>query len=151
MSSPLFRSRGSRRTGSRRGLTLVEIIIVIAILSTLMALVAGTMLGAQDEANVDLTKLQMQKVKSSLEMYAAKHSGKYPTTSEGLAAAKKWLPNGEVPTDTWGNEFQYYSPGTHSEQAYELISLGKDGQEGGEETDADINSWELGKGNSDEK
>ncbi|MFO0004187.1 MAG: type II secretion system protein GspG [bacterium] len=48
-----------------------------------------------------------------------------------------------MPADAWGNEFQYYSPGTHSQAPYELISLGKDGQEGGADANADIKSWAL--------
>ena len=45
--------------------------------------------------------------------------------------------------DAWGNEFQYFSPGTSGDRDYEIISLGKDGQEGGEDADGDIRSWEA--------
>jgi general secretion pathway protein G len=130
------------RLHAESGLTLVEIIIVIAILGTLMAILAGSLFGAQDEANVDMTRLQISQVEGGLDIYAAKHGGKYPSTSEGLASVKKYLKGGEIPKDAWGNEFQYFSPGTHGDHPYELISLGKDGQEGGEDVNADITNFD---------
>ncbi len=137
------RSRLVRRR-SRAGLTLVEIMVVIAILGTLMTIVAVNVVGALDDANVDATKLQIKKVEQGLQMYAAKHKGKFPSTSDGLEAAAKYFPDNKVPTDAWGNPFQYYSPGTNGDHPYEIISLGKDGAEGGEGADADIRSWEIG-------
>jgi general secretion pathway protein G len=61
--------------------------VVIAILGTLMAIIGSSVIGQLDNANVDATKLQMQKVDQTLQMYAAKHKGKFPSTSEGLEAA----------------------------------------------------------------
>ena len=52
-----------------------------------------------------------------------------------------YLEKGKVPKDPWGNEFVYLSPGTHGD--FDLISLGKDGEPGGEGVDADINNWEI--------
>ena len=128
---------------SRRGMTLIEIMIVLAILATLMTVLAVGIVGRLDEANVETTKLTMNNIKGELEIYKARHKGKFPATSEGLAAAYK---SKEVPKDAWGNEFQYFSPGTHGDNDYELISLGKDGTEGGEDYDADIKSWEDSDG-----
>ena len=129
----------------RRGLTLVEIMVVIAILGTLMAIVGVNVVNRMQEANVETTKLQIKQIEQNLAMYAAKHKGKFPSTSDGLEAAAKYFPDGSVPTDSWGNAFQYYSPGTHGDHDYEIISLGRDGAEGGEEYDADIESWSIGK------
>ena len=136
--------RLARRAHRRAGLTLVEIMVVIAILGTLMAVVAVNVLGYMDEANAEATKLQIKRIEEGLIAYAAKHKGRYPKTSDGLDAAKKYFPNNAVPRDAWGYEFQYFSPGTQSEADYEIISLGKDGQEGGQDADADIRSWEIG-------
>ncbi len=135
------RRRHLSRAADERGLALVEIMVVIAILGMLMAVVAVNVMGSLDQANVDTTKLTIKKVEQGLQMYAAKHKGKMPTTSQGLEAAAKYFPDNSVPTDAWGNEFQYFSPGTHGDHPYEIISLGKDGQEGGEDVNADIESW----------
>lgn len=131
------------RRRRRAGLTLVEIMVVIAILGVLMTVLGGSLLGALDDSNVSATKLTMGKIDQALQIYAAKHKGKYPSTSEGLAAAAKYMSDGKVPQDAWGNDFQYFSPGTNSSAPYELVSLGKDGQEGGEDSNADIQSWNL--------
>lgn len=125
----------------RSGMTLIEIMAVLAILGIIASIVTVTVVGALDDAAVEATRIKMGQVKQGLELYYGKNR-KYPTTGEGLAAAKKYLPNGEVPTDDWGNEFQYFSPGTSSDKPYEIVSLGKDGKEGGEEANADIKSWE---------
>ena len=135
-----------RRRARRAGMTLMEIMIVIAILGVLMTVVVVNLAGAQDDANVELTKTQIKKMEEALMMYSLKHKNKYPSTSEGLAAASKYFnADGTVPTDAWGNEFLYFSPGTHGDHTYEIISLGKDGKDGGEETNADIVSWDMNK------
>ncbi len=147
--SPLLQRAAMARTAahsSQRGLTIVEIMVVIAILGTLMTIVAVNVIGSLDEANSDATRLQIKKVEQGLQMYAAKNKGRYPNTSDGLEAAKKYFPDNKVPTDAWGYEFQYYSPGSRSGGDYDIISLGKDGQEGGEGTNADIYSWDDGEG-----
>ncbi|MEN9785200.1 MAG: hypothetical protein RLZZ299_464 [Pseudomonadota bacterium] len=140
------RSRLSASTlASRRGMSLVEIMVVIAIIGVLMTVVAVNVVGYLDEANASATKIQIKNMESALTTYAAKHRGKYPSTGEGLDAAKKFFPNNTVPTDAWGNAFQYRSPGNGS-AAYEIISLGKDGREGGEDANADISSATMSTG-----
>ena len=128
-------------SASRKGMSLVEIMVVIAIIGVLMTVIAVNVLGFLDDANADATKIQIKKMEESLTVYAAKHKGKFPTTGEGLAAVKKYLPDGEVPTDSWGNAYLYFSPGTHGDHGFEIISLGKDGKEGGTDADADITSY----------
>lgn len=128
---------------SRKGMSLVEIMVVIAIIGVLMTVVAVNVIGYLDEANADATRIQIKKMEEALITYASKHKGKFPSTGEGLQAAKKYFPDNEVPTDAWGNAFQYFSPGTHGDHPYEIVSLGKDGKEGGEDANADIQSWNL--------
>lgn len=123
----------------RRGMTLVEIMVVIAIIGTMMSIVGFAVADNFAKANVETTKLTMQQIDKNLGMYAAAKKGKFPTTSEGLSAAAKYFPDGAVPKDSWGNEFIY----TASGRGYEIVSLGADGVEGGEDYDADINSAEL--------
>ena len=136
--APFFNARRDRE-----GMTLVEIMVVIAILGTLMTVLAVNLAGRMDDANVDTTILQIKQIETNLQLYAAKKRGKYPSTSDGLDAAAKYFPDGKVPKDAWGNDFLYYAPGTNGDNDYEIVSLGKDGAEGGEGPDADINSWEL--------
>ncbi|MED5372750.1 MAG: type II secretion system major pseudopilin GspG [Myxococcota bacterium] len=128
---------------SQQGMTLVEIMVVIAILGTIMSVVAFSVVGKLDEANCEATKLTMKNADQALQLYSAKKKGKFPSTSDGLAAAKKYFNDGDVPVDAWGNELQYFSPGSHSDAPYELVSLGKDGVEGGDEANADIQSWNM--------
>lgn len=123
----------------RRGMTLVEIMVVIAIIGTMMSIVGFQVAQSFAQANVETTKLTMQQIDKSLGLYAAAKKGKFPSSSEGLSAAAKYFPDGEVPKDAWGNEFIY----TASGRGYEIISLGADGVEGGEDVDADIKSSEI--------
>jgi general secretion pathway protein G len=109
-----------------------------------MTVIAVNVTGFLDDANVSSTKIQINNIEKALVAYSTKHKGKYPSTAEGLDAAKKYFPNGTSPADAWGTPFQYYSPGTHGKHDYEIISLGKDGKEGGEDADADIYSWDMG-------
>ena len=131
--------RSSLLRSARKGLTLVEIMVVMAILGVLMAVLGGSLLGYLDSANEDATKLTIGKMDQALQVCAAKHKGKYPSTSQGLEAAAKYMPDGKVPQDAWGQDFQYFSPGTHSDAPYDILSVGKDGQEG---SDDDVKSWD---------
>ncbi|MBL8614012.1 MAG: type II secretion system protein GspG [Deltaproteobacteria bacterium] len=99
-----------------------------------------TKLGSLGPHYVDDTVLQMKKVGSDLDMYAAKHKGQYPSTAEGLAAARTYFADNKVPTDVWGNDFQYFAPATNCPKAYELVSYGADGEPGGEDLDADLST-----------
>ncbi len=133
----------SRLIRNRKGMSLVEIMVVIAIIGVLMTVIAVNVTGFLDDANVSATKIQINNLDKALVAYAAKHKSKYPSTGEGLDAAKKYFPNDTTPSDAWGTPFQYFSPGTHGKHDYEIISLGKDGKEGGEDSDADIHSWDM--------
>lgn len=128
---------------ARRGLTLIEIMVVIALLGVLGTVIAVNLTNALDDNSADAAKLQMKQIGSGLQMYALKNKGKYPTTSDGLDGAKKYFAGNKVPSDPWGNEYTYFAPGTHSDSKYELISTGSDGKDGGEDHAADIKSWEL--------
>jgi general secretion pathway protein G len=120
-------------------MSLVEIMVVIAIIGVLMTVIAVNVVGYLDDANVDATRIQIKKIEEALITFSARNRGKFPTTADGLQAAGRYFTNNEVPTDAWGNQFQYFSPGSGG-SPYEIISLGKDGKDGGEGPDADISS-----------
>src|SRR6185312_6212502 len=119
--------RNLERRCGQGGFTLVEILVVIAIIALIVSLVGPSVL---DLFNLD--------------------TGRYPTTSEGLVALIRspgnipswngpYLKSGSVPDDPWGKPYVYRSPGEHG--AYDIMSYGSDGNEGGAGTAADITSW----------
>lgn len=128
------------------GFTLLEIMVVVAIIGLLAAVIVPNVIGQGEGAKVDLTKANMGKIVQQLDLYKF-NNGSYPTSEEGLnalverpASARKWPDGGylsSVPEDAWNNDYVYISPGV--EGPFDLLSLGADGVEGGEGTDADIN------------
>jgi general secretion pathway protein G len=114
--------------------------VVMAILGTIMAIVAVNVNSQFTEANISATRLQMVQIDKTLGLYSVKKKGKYPSTSEGLEAARKRFPDEKLPVDAWGNEFQYFAPASNCSKSYELISYGADGQQGGEDADADLSN-----------
>ncbi|TNC91985.1 type II secretion system major pseudopilin GspG [Thalassolituus sp.] len=135
------------------GFTLIEVMVVIAIIGGILAMVATNIIGSADDARIKTTKNQIKLVEGALDMYKL-HNYRYPTTEQGLEALVQkpssapepknyqnggYLKGGKLPQDAWGNEFLYFS----DKGQYEIISLGSDGSEGGEGDAADISSQEL--------
>ncbi|OQY13883.1 MAG: type II secretion system protein GspG [Desulfobacteraceae bacterium 4572_19] len=137
------------KKSNNRGFTLIEVMIVIIIIGMLSALVAPKFFKKIDKAKIKTTASQINLLGAALDDFRL-DNGRYPTSEEGLIALrepieelKNWdgpyLPKA-VPSDAWGNAFVYVSPSEHGE--YEIISYGRDGEEGGEDNDKDIVSWE---------
>lgn len=125
-------SRRSRRPARRSGFTLLELLLVLAILIVLGGIVAVNVVGTRDSANVDATTTQLKMLKSNIDMYQIRMGG-MPQSLEELKdgpsdAAKKakWVAPiiTEIPTDAWGNPFEYKASGN----SYEIRSAGIDGQ-----------------------
>ncbi len=144
----------AEKTSRERGFTLIELMVVLAILGILAGLIIPKVMGRPDEARVKKTRIQMESLETALKIYKL-DSGNYPTTEQGLQALveapttgtppRNWkeggyLEKGKVPKDAWGRDYIYVSPGAHGE--YDLTSLGADGEPGGEGNNKDINSWE---------
>lgn len=132
------------------GFTLLEIMVVVAIIGLLAAVIVPNVIGQGEAAKVDLTKANMGKIVQQLDLYKF-NNGSYPTSEEGLNglverpnSARKWPDGGylpKVPLDAWNNDYVYISPGV--EGPFDLLSMGSDGVEGGEGSDADINWREV--------
>jgi general secretion pathway protein G len=129
----------------QHGFTLIEIMVVVIILGILVSLIAPNIFGVLDDAEITATKVQMRNIEVALDTYRMNHS-RYPTSDQGLEALLN--PPGRergyldsIPKDPWNNVFQYRSPGLKGGD-YDLFSLGRDGQEGGQGTDADIGNWQ---------
>jgi general secretion pathway protein G len=137
----------SRRS---RGFTLLELMIVIVILGLLATIVMPKILDRPEQARRTKAVVEIKNIESALALFKT-DTGRFPTTSEGLAVLvsnaniKGYNPNGyldKVPADPWGNKYLYVCPSTHS-PGYDIKSLGKDGEEGGASENADIESWNL--------
>jgi general secretion pathway protein G len=137
-------SRSSRRPASRRsqrGMTLIEIMIVIVLIGGILAVVGGQIFKNKDNANHRLAAIQVQKVAASIEQYNS-DVGEYPRTLDDLINDPQingWLgPYGSTKDlkDPFNKPLHYTIPGENSE--FDLISYGKDGQPGGSSVDADV-------------
>ena len=131
------------------GFTLIEILVVIAIIALIISIVGPRVLNYLAESKVKAARIQIQSFGSALDLFNL-DTGRYPTTGEGLTALVQfpgtipawngpYLKGSVVPNDPWGKPYVYRSPGEHG--AYDIMSYGSDGQEGGTGTAADIASW----------
>ncbi len=134
---------------SQAGLTLVEMIVVLAIIALVAALIVPNVIGRPDEARVTVARTDLKTIAAALKMYRL-DNGDYPSTQQGLTAlaerpsgapvpanyaSEGYLP--QVPMDPWGRPYAYRNPSA-SGTGFDLSSLGKDGQPGGEGLDADL-------------
>ena len=130
-----------RRRKNRRGMSLVEVMVVIAIILTLMAILGGIALAVFSNSKVSVTQLQMQEVRQAVDLYSIKK--KTPSSGDGLKVVYEDL-GMDVPKDAWDHEFVYTSPGPDG-KPYEVMSYGSDGVEGGTGNAADIILSKIGK------
>jgi len=136
-----------------RAFTLIEVMVVVAILAVLAALIVPKVMSRPDEARVVAARQDIASLLQALKLYRLDNL-RYPTTEQGLAALvtrptlppvpPNWKPGGyleRLPRDPWGNAYQYLNPGLRGE--IDVFSFGADGVAGGEGFDADIGSWTL--------
>ena len=135
--------RSARRS---RGLTLIEIMVVVIIIGILVSVIAPNVMGRPDTARREVTRSDLLAIGNALDMYRL-DNGAYPSTDQGLDALiakpsgfpepRNWGPEPylkKMPVDQWGNDFVYVSDGG----SFELASLAADGEEGGEDEAADL-------------
>lgn len=123
------------------GFTLIELLIVIVILGLLMSLVAPTMFSKVDSTKVKTARAQMQMIETALDTYRL-DMGDYPKSlvallkSDAVGWDGPYMPK-KIPDDPWGNAYNYVSPAPDS-APYQLLSFGKDGNPGGDDSAADV-------------
>jgi general secretion pathway protein G len=142
--------KDNRERLNKAGFTLIELMIVVVILGLLATIVMPRILDRPEQARRMKAKVDIRYIETTLALFKT-DTGRFPTTSEGLEVLvsdpgiKGYNSDGyldKVPLDPWGNRYIYLSPGVHSKD-YDLESYGKDGENGGTDKDADIESWNL--------
>lgn len=148
MQSELKMSRKTTQFPSRRkGFTLIELMVVILILAILAALIVPRVVGRQDEAKRSKAAADISTLSGLLQQFRL-DCDRFPSTEEGLQALRSqpadvnnWkgpYSTKPIPVDPWGNAYVYEYPGANGDDSFVLMSLGADGQEGGEGNAMDI-------------
>lgn len=148
-----MKKQRTKRQG-RGGFTLVEMLVVLAILVLLISMVGPRILGSKQKADISAAKTQIGMLMSALDLYIVDMKV-YPDTEVGLNALledpstdeeekSKWdgpyIKKSEIPKDPWGNAYQYEFPGSHTKRKDpEIWSKGPDGQDN---TEDDVVSWD---------
>ena len=140
---------GRRRDGletGEAGFSLVELLVVLAIIGMIASLVTPQVLGYLGRAKGETARIQVKNIAQAVELYYLDLGG-YPTSEQGLAALVQptgpgwrgpYVRDARGLTDPWGRAYLYRAPG--SQGPYEVYSLGSDGQTGGTGDAADVAS-----------
>ena len=145
-------AHSSKRYAARRqrGFTLIELMVVLAIIGVLAALIVPNVLGRADDARITAARTDVGNLMQALKLYKLDNQ-RFPTTEQGLNALiltpttepvpGNWKPYlDKLPSDPWGRPYQYLNPGLKGE--VDVLSFGADGQAGGEGNNADLGSWQ---------
>lgn len=117
--------------GPARGMTLIEIMVVVAILGLIATVVAVSVGGSFDTAKIDKAKLDIKGFETGLDLYKLK-KGRFPNTSEGLSVLfSEGMLKGSLAKDPWDKDYAYISPGQKNPKGFDITSYGPDGNPGG--------------------
>jgi general secretion pathway protein G len=127
---------------------LLELLVVMVIIGLLAGIVAPQYFAQIGKSNTKVARAQIESFGQALDQYRL-DVGQYPTSEQGLIALRltpqqvvRWQGpylKRDIPEDPWGHPYVYRRPGQHGE--YDIVSLGADGQPGGEGEAADVSSW----------
>ncbi|UVJ46108.1 type II secretion system major pseudopilin GspG [Pseudomonas sp. LS1212] len=142
----IYPRRALRR---EQGFTLLELLVVLVVLGLLAGLVAPKYFNQLGKSEAKVARAQIEGLSKALDLYRLE-VGHYPTSEQGLQALTaaptdetRWAGpylQKNVPQDPWGRNYVYRAPGENGE--FDLLSMGKDGQPGGEGENAEITSWQ---------
>lgn len=132
------------------GFTLIEIMVVVAIIGMLAAIIAPKILNRADDGASAKVSTDIASIMSSVKLYRLDNLT-YPSNIDGLkalktkpAGASRWKgPYIEIlPKDPWGRDYVYANPGSHTTEI-DIYSLGADNKKGGTGVNADVGNWDL--------
>jgi general secretion pathway protein G len=142
------RTGKSRPAGrGRAGFTMVEILVVVVIIAALATLILPRYFSKIGTAKVSIAKQKLAEIEKAVEMFSIEY-GRLPADLEELVVRPADIPEDKWSQpalkekdllDPWDRPFQYFVPGDHG--PYDLMSLGADGETGGEKENADIVNW----------
>lgn len=133
--------RAAVRRLRSRGMSLLEIMVVITLIGLVTAAIGVAVVGQLNDGQAKLARDQAYNIAAAAKIYKV-NNGSYPTTAQGIQALTS-PPKGrplleEIPKDPWGNEYIYVSPGQKNVSSIDVRSKGNDGAEG---TDDDVGNW----------